>query len=152
MPETTATRDRRHAVYALVTFCAVFFVGAIAVSYVVAAHYGFGTGFGDGKLAPVGKPHGHGFFGDAAVMAGALLIDAAFLFAWTWLIPRLEAPTSDDPLPPGDEADLSRDENWYCVQVPGLTRVLTVIAVFCTIGVALLASSNLPIVLIRFGW
>ena len=152
MPETTATRDRRRAVHALVAFCAVFFISAVAVSYVVAAHHGYGSGFGDGKLGPVGKPHGHGFVGDAAVLAGAVLIDAAILFAWTWLIPKLEAPTSDDPLPPDDDDDLSRDESWYCIQVPTLTKVLTVIAVFCTVGVALLASSNLPIVLLRFGW
>jgi hypothetical protein len=36
--------------------------------------------------------------------------------------------------------------------VPNLTRILIGIAVFCTAGVAILAASILPVVLLRYGW
>jgi hypothetical protein len=150
--ETNVTKGRRHAIYVLVAFCAVFFIGGIIVSYVVAANYGYGTGFGDGKLAPVGTVQGQGLIGDSAILGGAFVLDAGILLAWYWLISRLEAPADDDPLPVGDGADLSRDESWYFIQVPNLTRVLIGIAVFCTGGVAILAASILPVVLLRYGW
>ena len=152
MIDTAVIKGRRRAIYALVAFCVVFFVGGIVVSYIVAANYGYGSGIGDGKLDPVATAHGHGFFGDGAILAGAFVFDGLVVSAWYWLISRLEAPTSDDPLPGDDGADLSRDENWYVVEVPGLTKILIGVAVFCMAGVALLASSNLPIVLLRFGW
>jgi hypothetical protein len=152
MTEADLVKGRRHAIYALVVFCAVFFLGGIVLSYIVAASYGYGTGFGDGRPEPVKVAQGHGFFGDGAILAGSFFFDGAVVFAWYWLISRLEAPASDDPLPVDDGADLSRDENWYFIPVPRLTKVLTGVAVLCTIGVALLASSNLPIVLLRFGW
>lgn len=152
MAETTVQRQRRQAVYALVGFCAAFFVGAIVLSYCVAAAHGYGTGFGDGRVAPVEPKRGHGFLADGAILGGAIAIDAFVVFAWYWLISRLDAPAPDDPLPTDDGADLSVDENWYFIQIPRLTAVLTGIAVFCTAGVAILASANLPIVLLRFGW
>jgi hypothetical protein len=150
--ETDVIRGRRHAIYALVAFCAVFFIGGITVSYVVAANYGYGSGFGDGRLAPLGTVKGHGFVGDAAILGGAFVVDVGILFAWYWLNSRLEAPAEDDPLPTDDGADLSRDESWYLIQVPNLTRILVAIAVFCTAGVAILGASILPVVLLRYGW
>jgi len=152
LTETDVIKGRRHAIYVLVAFCAVFFIGGIIVSYAVAANYGYGTGFGDGRLAPVGTVHGQGFIGDSAILGGAFVLDVAILFAWYWLISRLEAPAEDDPLPADDGADLSRDESWYFIQVPNLTRVLIGIAVFCTAGVAILGASILPVVLLRYGW
>jgi hypothetical protein len=152
LTETGVVRGRRHAIYALVTFCAVFFIGGIIVSYVVAANYGYGSGFGDGKLAAVGTVHGQGFVGDGVILGGTFVLDAGILFAWYWLISRLEAPAEDDPLPADDGADLSRDESWYFIQVPNLTRVLVSIAIFCTAGVAILGASILPVVLLRYGW
>ena len=152
MTERDVIRGRRHAIYALVAFCAVFFIGGIIVSYVVAAKYGYGSGFGDGRLAPLGTVKGQGFFGDGAILGGAFVVDVGILFAWYWLISRLEAPAEDDPLPADDGADLSRDESWYFIQVPNLTTVLIGIAVFCTAGVAILAASILPVVLLRYGW
>lgn len=152
MTETDVIRGRRHAIYALVAFCAVFFIGGVVVSYVVAAKYGYGSGFGDGRLAPLGTVEGHGFVGDVAILGGAFVVDVGILFGWYWLISRLEAPAEDDPLPADDGADLSRDESWYLIHVPNLTRVLIGIAVFCTAGVAILAASILPVVLLRYGW
>lgn len=152
MTETDVMRGRRHAIYALVAFCAVFFIGGIIVSYVVAANYGYGTGFGDGKLAPVGTAEGQGFFGDGAILGGTFVLDVGILLAWYWLISRLEAPADDDPLPVDDGADLSRDESWYIIRVPNLTRVLIGIAVFCTAGVVIFGASILPVVLLRYGW
>jgi hypothetical protein len=152
LTETDVIRGRRHAIYALVALCAVFFIGGIIVSYVVAAKYGYGSGFADGRLAPLGTVKGQGFVGDGAILGGAFVVDVGILFAWYWLISRLEAPAEDDPLPADDGADLSRDESWYFIQVPNLTRVLIGIAVFCTAGVAILAASILPVVLLRYGW
>ncbi|MGA7052513.1 MAG: hypothetical protein WBZ37_14820 [Mycobacterium sp.] len=152
MTETDVIKGRRHAIYALVAFCAVFFVGGIIVSYAVAANYGYGTGFGDGNLAPIGTVQGQGFFGDSAILGGAFILDVGILYAWYWLVSRLEAPADDDPLLSDDGADLSLNESWYFIQVPNLTRVLIGIAVFCTAGVAILAASILPVVLLRYGW
>jgi hypothetical protein len=152
LTETDVIRGRRHAIYALVTFCAVFFVGGIIVSYLVAANYGYGSGFGDGKLAPLGTVQGQGFVGDGVILGGAFVLDIGILFAWYWLISRLEAPAEDDPLLSDDGADLSLDESWYYIQVPNLTKILIGIAVFCTAGVAILAASILPVVLLRYGW
>jgi hypothetical protein len=152
LTETDVIRGRRHAIYALVVFCAVFFIGGIIVSYVVAANYGYGSGFGDGRLAPVRPMHGQGFVADGAILGGTFVLDVGILSGWYWLISRLEAPADDDPLPADDGANLSRDENWYFIQVPNLTRVLVAIAVFCTAGVAILGASILPVVLLRYGW
>jgi hypothetical protein len=152
MNDAKVTRGRRRAIYALVTFCVVFFVGGIATSYAVAANYGYGTGFGDGRPQPVGEIHGHGFFGDAAIVAGAFAVDALVLSGWYWLVSRLEAPTEAERPAPDLDTDPLSEESWYAVAVPTLTKVLTVLALFCLTGVATLASLNLPIVLIRFGW
>ena len=97
MAETTVQRQRRQAVYALVGFCAAFFVGAIVLSYCVAAAHGYGTGFGDGRVTV--SPNEGTASSDGAILGGAIAIDAFVVFAWYWLISRLDAPAPDDPLP-----------------------------------------------------
>lgn len=147
-----AVRGRRRAIYVLTAFCFTFFAGWIAASYAVAVSHGYGTGFGDGVVKPIGPAHGHGFFGDLAILAGNALVVAGVLSCWHWLLTRLDPITADDPLPPDDGADLTDDMNWYYIQIPRLTKVLVVIAGFCTIGVSVLMAAVLPVVLIRFGW
>jgi hypothetical protein len=150
--EAGVIRGRRQAIYALVAFCAVFFIGGIIVSYVVAAHYGYGFGFGDGFVKQPPVPRGSGFFVDIAILTANAALDSAILFAWYWLMSRLEAVCGDDPLSPDDGADLRCEESWYYIQIPALTRVLVAIAGFCLVGVSLAAASMLPVVLIRYGW
>ena len=152
MADANAETRRRQGVYGLVGFCTVFFVGSIAISYVVAAHYGYGTGFGDSRPAPVGTIRGQGFFGDAAILAGAFALDLLIVYVWYWLISRLDTPTSEEALTFTDDVDLTDDENWYAVRVPTLTKILTGVALFCLVGVALVAPLNLPIVVLRYGW
>lgn len=152
MADTSVATRRRQGIYGLVGFCTVFFIGSITVSYVVAAHYGFGTGFGDSRPAPVGTIHGQGFFGDAAILAGAFALDVLIVYAWYWLISRLDTPTDEEVPAFADDVDLADDENWYAVQVPRLTKFLTGVALFCLVGVALVAPLNLPIVVLRYGW
>ena len=150
--EAVVVRGRRRAIYVLVAFCAVFFVVGITASYVVAAHHGYGTGIGDGFTDAVPRPSGSGFLGDLAILGGNFILDIGILFFWYWVISRLEAISGDDPAPPDDGADLRSEESWYYIHVPGLTRVLVVIASFCTVGVSVLVAAILPVVLIRFGW
>ena len=64
------------------------------------------------------------FLGDTAILIGTFVVDVALLGAWYWLITRVDSISADDPLPPDDGADLTRDENWYYVQVPVLTKVI----------------------------
>ncbi|MEB4210612.1 hypothetical protein [Mycobacterium sp. 94-17] len=150
--EEQAIQGRKHAIYALTAFCFLFFGGWIVASYAVALHYGYGTGIGDGVVKPIGPSHGHGFLGDLLILAGNAAVVGALLYCWHWLQSRLEAITADDPLPPDDGADLSKDANWYYIQIPGLTKFLVAIAAFCTVGVSVLMAAVLPVVLLRFGW
>lgn len=153
--EAEIVRRRRQGIYALTAFCGLFFCGGIVVTYIIAWRYGYGTGFGDGHLIPAGTGDargGHGFFGDMAILICTFVVDVALLGVWYWLITRLDSISADDPLPPDDGADLIRDENWYYVQVPVLTKLIMGVAVACIVGLSLGAAVILPVALIRFGW
>jgi hypothetical protein len=150
-----AVRARKQAVFALTIFCAVFFVGAIIVSYIVAFAHGHGTGIGDGRIVPAGTGEiksGQGFFGDSAILVGTVAIDVALLGAWHWLVSRLDGFSDDNPMPADDGADLSLERNWYYVDSPGLLKVFVVTAWVCIAGLSLCAAAILPLALIRFGW
>jgi hypothetical protein len=155
--ERKVMAGRRHAIYALVAFCAAFFIVSIVASYLVAAHYGFGTGFGDGFVREDPKPEGTGFWGDAAILIGNTVVVALIFGIWCWLLSRLEAISADDPVLPEGTAvvqgvDPTSDESWYYVQIPVLTKALTAVAVICLAGVALFGAALLPLALIRYGW
>ncbi|MEB4212161.1 hypothetical protein [Mycobacterium sp. 94-17] len=153
--EDEVIRRRRQGIYALTGFCAVFFGGGMIITYVLAARYGYGTGFGDGHLLPAGTGDvrsGHGFLGDAAILFGTFVIDALLLGAWCWLITRLDSVSADDPLAPDDGGDLTRNESWYYVRVPVLTKVIMGIAVACIVGLSVGAAAILPLALLRYGW
>lgn len=130
-----AVRQRRQAVIALTVFCWLFFIGAIAASYVIALAHGYGTGFGDGRLLPAGTgadKGGTGFLGDAAILFGTLILDFGLLFVWQWLMTRLDGASEDDPLPAPDGADLSQEDNWYYVYSPGLMKMFAAVVVLRT--------------------
>jgi protein-S-isoprenylcysteine O-methyltransferase Ste14 len=151
--EDLARNKRRRAIYVLTAFCASFFVGGIAISYVVAGHYGYGTGFGDGFVDSPPTPKGSGFVVDLAIFSGNIAVDAVVLIFWYWLGSRLEAVgCADDPVAADDGADLTTDENWYYVRIPVLTKSLVAIAVMCIVGVVVLMAATFPVVLIRYGW
>jgi hypothetical protein len=151
--EDSVRRGRRRAIYALTVLCALFFVGGIAVSYLVAFHYGFGTGIGDGFVNSPPRPKGAGFLKDLATFTVNVAIDAAILYFWYWLVSRLEAAgCADDPIASDDGADLNKEENWYYIQIPKLTKTLVAIAAVCVVGVVLLMAATFPTAVIRFGW
>ncbi|MGC1804276.1 MAG: hypothetical protein WA752_09655 [Mycobacterium sp.] len=153
--EAETIRRRRQGIYALTAFCALFFGGGAVLTYVVAAAYGYGTGFGDGHILPAGTGDhrgGHGFFGDSAILLGTLAVDAALFGAWHWLVSRLDSVSADDPLAPDDGADLTEDENWYYVEIPVLTKVIMGIAIACIAGLSIGAAAILPMALVRYGW
>ena len=153
--DPVAVRKRRQAVIALTTFCAVFFIGAIATSYAVAIAHGYGIGLGDGRELPAGTgadKGGTGFYGDAAILIGTLAIDFGLLYMWHWLMGRLDGVSDDDPLPPPDGADLSQEESWYYVYSPRLLKIFVVTGWACIAGLSFFAAAILPWALLRYGW
>jgi hypothetical protein len=153
--DPAAVRQRRQAVIALTAFCWIFFIGAIAASYVIALAHGYGTGFGDGRLLPAGTGDdkgGTGFFGDSAILIGTLAIDFGLLFIWQWLMSRLDGASDDDPLPAADGADLSQEASWYYVHSPGLMKMFVITGWACIAGLSMFAALILPLALLRYGW
>jgi hypothetical protein len=150
-----AQRQRRRGVYALAWATVAFFVLAIGISYAVAITHGYGTGFGDGhEITPRVVPWGGtGFWGDLRLLAGTAVTDVIALYVWYYAASRLDNITKDDPVGADDDAiDLNESASWYVVQVPGLTKVLTVVAVVCLIGIVVGAAVLLPVVAIRYGF
>ena len=150
-----AQRQRRRGVYALAWATVAFFVLAIGISYAVAIAHGYGTGFGDGhEITPRVVPWGGtGFWGDLGLLAGTAVTDVIALYVWYFAASRLDNITEDDPVGADDDAiDLNESASWYVVQVPGLTKVLTVVAVVCLIGIVVGAAVLLPVVAIRYGF
>jgi hypothetical protein len=150
-----AQRQRRRGVYALVWATVAFFVLAIGISYAVAIAHGYGTGFGDGReiTSRVIPWHGTGFWGDLGLLAGTAVTDVIALYIWYYAASRLDNITKDDPVgADDDDIDVNESASWYVVQVPGLTKVLTVVAVVCLIGIVVGAAVLLPVVAIRYGF
>jgi hypothetical protein len=148
-------RQRRRGVYVLAWATVAFFALAIGTSYAVAIAHGYGTGFGDGReiLSRVVPWHGTGFWGDLGLLAGTAVTDVIALYIWYYAASRLDNITKDDPVAPDDEdVDLNEPASWYVVQVPTLTKVLTVVAVVCLIGIVVGAAALLPVVTIRYGF
>ncbi len=141
--------------YGLAWATVAFFATAIGISYAVAIAHGYGTGFGDGheivsRVIPWG---GTGFWGDLGLLAGTAVTDVIALYVWYLAASRLDNITKDDPVGADDDAiDLNESASWYVVQVPGLTKVLTVVAVVCLIGIVVGAAVLLPVVAIRYGF
>lgn len=148
-------RQRRRGIYVLTFVCVAFFVVAISACYVAAGLHGYGTGFGDGKNAadripPLG---GNGFWGDAAILLGAIALNVLVTLMWYFAASRMENPSVDDPVAPDDgSVDLSDDTSWYVVPIPGLTRALVAMAWICLFAIVLGTSAIAPAVAIRFGW
>jgi hypothetical protein len=150
-----AQRQRRRGVYALAWATVAFFVLAIGISYAVAIAHGYGTGFGDGReiTSRVIPWHGTGFWGDLGLLAGTAVTDVIALYVWYYAASRLDNITKDDPVgADDDDIDVNESASWYVVQVPGLTKVLTVVAVVCLIGIVVGAAALLPVVAIRYGF
>jgi hypothetical protein len=160
-PTPTATSDdrayqrRKRGIYVLAWSIVAFFVVAIATCYIVALAYGYGTGFGDGKevssrIRPLG---GTGFGGDLGLLLLVVVTDVMFLYVWYWAMSRLDNVSADDPVAPDDrDLDLNDPASWYTVQVPGLTKILTVLAITCLGGIVIGAAGLIPVVAIRYGW
>jgi hypothetical protein len=150
-----AQRQRRRGVYVLAWATVAFFALAIGISYAVAISHGYGTGFGDGReitsrLIPW---RGTGFWGDLGLLAGTAVTDVIALYIWYYAASRLDNMTKDNPVDADDDdVDLNEPASWYVVQVPGLTKVLTVVAVVCLIGIVVGAAALLPVVTIRYGF
>jgi hypothetical protein len=150
-----AYRQRKRGIHVLAWSTVAFFLVAIAACYLSAAAHGYGTGFGDGKevssrVVPLG---GTGFWGDLALLAGTIVIDVVVILVWYYLMSRLDNVGADDPVAPDDrQLDLNDPASWYVVQVPGLTKSLTVVAVACLIGIVVGAAVLLPVVSIRYGF
>lgn len=148
-------RQRKRGIYVLAWSTVAFFLVAIAACYISAVAHGYGTGFGDGKeissrVVPLG---GTGFWGDLALLAGTILIDVLVIFVWYYVMSRLDNIGPDNPVAPDDrQLDLNDPASWYVVQVPGLTKSLTVVAITCLIGIVIGAAVLLPVVSIRYGF
>jgi hypothetical protein len=150
-----AQRQRRRGVYVLAWATVAFFALAIGISYAVAISHGYGTGFGDGReiTSRVIPWSGTGFWGDLGLLAGTAVTDVIALYIWYYAASRLDNMTKDDPVAPDvEDVDLNEPASWYVVQVPGLTKVLTVVAVVCLIGIVVGAAVLLPVVTIRYGF
>jgi hypothetical protein len=150
-----AQRQRRRGVYVLAWATVAFFALAIGISYAVAISHGYGTGFGDGReiLSRVIPWGGTGFWGDLGLLAGTAVTDVIALYVWYYAASRLDNMTKDDPVAPDNElVDLNEPASWYVVQVPALTKVLTVVAVVCLLGIVVGAAVLLPVVTIRYGF
>lgn len=150
-----AHQRRKRGIYVLAWSTVAFFVVAIAACYIVAAAYGYGSGFGDGKevssrITPLG---GTGFWGDLRLLLLTVITDVVFLYVWYWAMSRLDNVSADDPVAPDDRnLDLNDPTSWYIVQVPGLTKTLTVVAITCLAGIVIGAAALVPVVAIRYGW
>lgn len=150
-----AARRRKRGIYVLTGVCVAFFVVVIAACYIAAAAHGYGSGFGDGADIPSRSltPSGTGFWGDLGLLAGGFALDLLIMFVWYLAASRMESPSVDDPVAPDRErVDLSDDASWYVVAVPGLTKVLMGVAIFCLIAIVIGVSSVLPVTALRFGW
>jgi RsiW-degrading membrane proteinase PrsW (M82 family) len=85
------------------------------------------------------------------LLAGTIVIDVVVILVWYYLMSRLDNVGVDDPVAPDDrQLDLNDPASWYVVQVPGLTKSLTVVAVACLIGIVVGAAALLPVVSIRY--
>lgn len=147
--------QRQRGIYVLSWSTVAFFVIAIAVSYAVALAHGYGTGFGDGReLAERVRPWaGTGFWGDLGLLAGTAALDAAMLALWYFLASRLDNMTRDEPIAPdAEDVDLNDAASWYVVNVPALTKSLTVVALVCLLGIVIGAAVLLPVVTVRYGF
>jgi len=147
-------RKRRRGIYAMAVACVGFFVVAIGASYIAAIVYGYGTGFGDGKILANRMPliRGKGFAGDALLFAMTVAIDLVILIGWYFAASFLDNATVDDPIAADDvPVDLADSASWYAVQVPGLTKALIVVAWACLAGIAIGAASLVPVTIWRFG-
>jgi hypothetical protein len=154
-PDDRAYRQRKRGIYVLAGVCVAFFLIVISACYIAAALYGYGTGFGDGKELPARVPPlgGTGFWGDLALLAGAVVVDLIILFVWYFAASRMDNPSVDDPVAPDEgDVDLNDGASWYVVQVPTLTKFLMVVAAGCLVGIVVGASAVLPVVAIRYGW
>jgi hypothetical protein len=150
-----AYRQRKRGIYVLSWSTVAFFVVAIAVSYAAALAHGYGTGFGDGKeLTEHVRPwSGTGFWGDLGLLAGTAALDAAMLALWYFAASRLDNMTRDEPIgPDADDVDMNDAASWYVVNVPGLTKSLTVVALVCLLGIVIGAAVLLPVVTVRYGF
>lgn len=150
-----AYRQRRRGIYVLSWSTVAFFVIAIAVSYAVALAHGYGTGLGDGReLVEHVRPWaGTGFWGDLGLLAGTAALDAAMLALWYFAASRLDNMTRDEPIgPDADDVDMNDAASWYVVNVPGLTKSLTVVALVCLLGIVIGAAVLLPVVTVRYGF
>jgi hypothetical protein len=150
-----AYRQRKRGIYVLSWSTVAFFVVAIAVSYAAALAHGYGTGFGDGKeLTEHVRPwSGTGFWGDLGLLAGTAALDAVMLAVWYFLASRLDNMTHDEPIAPdADDVDLNEAASWYVVNVPALTKSLTVVALVCLVGIVIGAGVLLPFVTLRYGF
>jgi hypothetical protein len=150
-----AQRQRRRGVYVLAWATVAFFALAIGISYAVAISHGYGTGFGDGReiTSRVIPSRGTGFWGDLGLLAGTAVTDVIALCIWYYAASRLDNMTKDDPVgADDDDIDLNESASWYVVQVPALTKVLTVVAVVCLVGIVVGAAALLPVVTIRYGF
>lgn len=79
--------------------------------------------------------------------------DVVFLYVWYWAMSRLDNVSVDDPVAPDNrDLDLNDPASWYTVQVPGLTKTLTVVAITCLVGIVVGAAALVPVVAIRYGW
>ena len=148
-------RQRKRGILVLAWSTVAFFVVAIGACFIAAVAHGYGTGFGDGKeitsrITPLG---GTGFWGDLGLLAGTVAIDVVVLFVWYFAMSSLDNIGVDDPVAPDDrQLNLNESAAWYVVQVPGLTKTLTVVAVACLVGIVLGAAALIPVVAVRYGW
>lgn len=150
-----SARQRKRGIYFLTGVCVAFFVIVIAACYVAAGAYGYGSGFGDGKELPDRIPtlSGTGFWGDLGLLAGGFALDLVIMYAWYLAASRMDNPSIDDPVAPDlADVDLNDAESWYVVQVPGLTKTLMGVAIFCLVAIVIGVSAVLPVVTIRYGW
>jgi hypothetical protein len=142
---------RRKGINAMLVFGIGFIVVSMTITYSIALHFGYGTGFGDGHDIPskMPKPHGTGFWGDVGLLVMAVSIDVGLIAGWGFVVSRLAAGGPDSP---AETAFPKQDDDWYVVPRPGLVRALVPVAWIAIIGIRVLEIGLLPWVLVKFGW
>ena len=121
---TDDLKRRRQAILALAWFGVAFLVGWIGFNVGQALHHGYGLTHGHVIEGAVGDRGGYGWFGDSAVLTGAIVACALLVGAWSWIGSRL--PILGGRALSAAEVDA---QPFYVVDIPGITRALIVVGI-----------------------